>query len=150
MKIKHTFKGSCGNNYGYYAFIDGETDELVIGESWPREGGETFRGTYEKAVVRGELQILAKKATKLANAIEEYYKIHLPDVNGLALSCLHFGDKFYHNGQKYMVIDMNISACFISTAGNESSIVCALNLESYKVFCFSKDMKVCPSLNKEV
>lgn len=144
MKIKHTFKGSCGNNYGYYAFIDGETNELVIGENWPREGGETFRGTYEKAVVHGELQILAKEAPKLANAIEEYYKIHLHDVHGLTLSCLRFGDKFYHNTHKYLVIDMDISACFISTAGKESSITCALDLESYKVFCFDKNLQVSP------
>lgn len=143
MKIKHTFKGSCGNNYGYYAFIDGETNELVIGEDWPREGGEIFRGTYETAVPR-TLKTLAKDAPKLANAIEEYYKKYLHDVNSLALSCLHFGDKFYHNTHKYLVIDMDISACFIGTAGKESSITCALDLESYKVFCFDKNLQVSP------
>ena len=145
MKIKHTFKGSsCGNNYGYYAFIDGETNELVIGENWPHEGGETFRGTYEKAVVQGKLLTLANTAPKLAHAIEEYYRAHLSEASSIALSCLRFGDKFCHNNHKYMVIDMNISACFISAAGKESSIVCTLDLENYKVFCFDKDLQVWP------
>ena len=53
MKIKHTFKGSIGfglHDYGYYAYIDGETNELVIGDEWPHEGGEIFRGLMLNSV----------------------------------------------------------------------------------------------------
>ena len=65
MKIKHTFKGSCGsNNYGYYAYIDGKTNELVIGEDWPHEGGNIFRGTYAQ-LSRATLEELRNKAPKL-------------------------------------------------------------------------------------
>lgn len=42
MARTHTFKGST-DAYGYYAFI--ENGELVIGENWPREGGDTYRGS---------------------------------------------------------------------------------------------------------
>lgn len=144
MKIKHTFKGSKGvHGYGYFAFIDGDTNELVIGENWPHEGGELFRGTYVEAASK-TLRTLAKEAPALANAIEDYYMTHLFEINNNTLSCLRFGDKFCHNNRKYMVIDMNISTYFISTAGKESSIVCALDLESYKVFCFDKALRFCP------
>lgn len=37
---------------GYYAYI--EDNQLVIGEDWPREGGETYRGTYADATKRLE------------------------------------------------------------------------------------------------
>lgn len=142
MKIKHTFKGSKGaNGYGHFAFIDGETNELVIGESWPHEGGEIFRGTYEVAAQR-TLKTLAKEAPTLANSIVAYYAEHLQDVGKVTLQCLNFGDLFCHKGQLYTVIDLNISACFVSTCGKESTIVCALNHDSYKVYCFSKDTVV--------
>lgn len=145
MKIKHTFRGSKGfNGYGYLAFIDGETNELVIGENWPHEGGETFRGTYARAVSTGVLVTLTKEAETLARAIEEYYRTHLYENNEVELSCLKFGDSFLHNNHKYMIIDLNISACFISSCGEESSIICAVNLDTYKVNCFSKQLMVNP------
>ena len=72
MKIKHTFKGSKGTNgYGHFAYIDGETNELVIGENWPHEGGELFRGTYEAAKLT-ILNSLTKETPKLANSIVSY------------------------------------------------------------------------------
>lgn len=142
MKIKHTFKGSKGaNGYGHFAFIDGETNELVIGENWPHEGGEIFRGTYEVAAQR-TLKTLAKEAPTLANSIVAYYTEHLQDAGKVTLQCLNFGDLFCLKGQLYTVIDLNISACFVSTCGKESTIVCALNHDSYKVYCFSKDTVV--------
>jgi hypothetical protein len=142
MKIKHTFKGSKGaDGYGHFAYIDGETNELVIGENWPHEGGELFRGTYEAAKLT-ILNSLTKEAPKLANSIVSYYKEHLQETGKVTLQCLNFGDLFCHKGQLYTVIDLNISACFVSTCGKESSIVCALNHDSYKVFCFSKDLAV--------
>ena len=142
MKIKHTFKESKGaNGYGHFAFIDGETNELVIGENWPHEGGEIFRGTYEVAAQR-TLKTLAKEAPTLANSIVAYYAEHLQDAGKVTLQCLNFGDLFCHKGQLYTVIDLNISACFVSTCGKESTIVCALNHDSYKVYCFSKDTVV--------
>jgi hypothetical protein len=143
MKIKHTFKGSKGSHgYGYFAFIDGDTNELVIGESWPHEGGEIFRGTWAQ-IKKSTLEELRKEAPELYISITSY-PWYLAESSKVNLSCLRFGDKFCYNGYKYMVIDMNISSCFISTAGNESSIICALDLESYKVFCFDKTLQIEP------
>ena len=70
MAITHTFKGSKGaNGYGYYAYIsDGE---LVIGESWPHEGGELYRGSYENA--GKAIASLRKEAPVIADDIEAYY-----------------------------------------------------------------------------
>ena len=69
MVISHTFKGSS-DRYGYYAYIaDGL---LLVGESWPREGGTIYHGSYENAF--DVLALLKKKATKLYNSITEYYK----------------------------------------------------------------------------
>lgn len=144
MKIKHTFKGSKGiGGYGYFAFIDGDTNELVIGENWPHEGGETFRGTYA-AATSALAKLESKDDPALARAINKYYQEHLYETNNVTLACLRFGDKFEHDNQKYQVIDLNISSCFISTCGKESTIICALDLTSYKVYCFDKNLQVRP------
>lgn len=70
MAITHTFKGSKGaNGYGYYAYIsDGE---LVIGESWPHEGGELYRGSYENA--GKAIANLRREAPVIVDDIEAYY-----------------------------------------------------------------------------
>lgn len=69
MARTHIFKGSCVNGFGYYAYI--EDGELVVGEHWPREGGETFRGAYADAT--RVLRTLEKEAVALYNAITAYY-----------------------------------------------------------------------------
>ena len=70
MAITHHFKGSCkGSGYGYFAFI--ENGELVIGESWPHEGGEIYRGSYAEAT--NILRTLEKEATALFNSITKYF-----------------------------------------------------------------------------
>ena len=145
MKIKHTFKGSKGiGGYGYFAFIDGDTNELVIGENWPHEGGETFRGTFAEALSTALVTLAVKDDPTLAKSIIKYYQEHLGETNNITLACLHFGDKFEHNNQKYQVIDFNISSCFIGTCGKESTIVSALDLTSYRVYCFDKNLQVRP------
>jgi hypothetical protein len=72
MAITHTFKGSCRKGFGYYAYI--EDEELVIGENWPREGGETYRGSYANAY--RALRNLEKEAPALFKSITEYYAKH--------------------------------------------------------------------------
>lgn len=71
MARTHTFKGSS-EAYGYYAFI--EDGELVIGEHWPREGGDTYRGSYAGATK--QLEELKREAPKLFNSITKYYEEH--------------------------------------------------------------------------
>lgn len=62
MAVTHTFAGGFQKGgYGYYAFI--EDNELVIGENWPHEGGEIYRGTFANA--SRVLKTLEKEATKL-------------------------------------------------------------------------------------
>lgn len=71
MAITHTFKGSKGGGrYGYYAYI--EDGLLVIGEDWPHEGGDIYRGSFVNAF--DALYVLQKNEPKLFNSITEYYK----------------------------------------------------------------------------
>lgn len=75
MARTYTFRGGKGlHGYGYYAFI--EDGQLVIGEDWPREGGDLFRGTYEEAAKRGWLATLLVDAPNLYNDIEKYFNKH--------------------------------------------------------------------------
>lgn len=75
MVISYTFAGST-NRYGYYAYIaDGL---LLVGEDWPHEGGTLYHGSYENAF--DILALLKKKAPKLYNSINAYYKEN-PEVN---------------------------------------------------------------------
>ena len=69
MAITHHFKGSCGSVYGYYAYI--EDSKLVIGESWPHEGGEIFRGEYKNAAQI--MKTLKSENTLLHRAITKYF-----------------------------------------------------------------------------
>lgn len=145
MKIKHTFKGSKGfHGYGYFAFIDGDTNELVIGESWPHEGGEIFRGVYEDATPR-TLKTLAKDAPALANAIEEYYITHLLETNVTTLEALRPGMNFKRKNaeddSRYMLVDMEVSKCFVF-GEKLKGFVTALSLENYKIYLFDKSTKI--------
>ena len=68
MSITHTFAGSRANHgYGYYAFI--ENGELVIGEDWPHEGGEVYRGTFFNA--GRAMKNLEKENIRLFNSINK-------------------------------------------------------------------------------
>ena len=75
MAITHHFKGSKDSyGYGYFGYIvDGK---LVLGESWPREGGEVFRGTYQDARATRYFAELEQKAPQLYNSIVKYYATH--------------------------------------------------------------------------
>lgn len=75
--ITHNFGDSRDiYGYGYYAFI--EDGQLVICEHWPREGGETYRGTYRDATAR--MERLKKEDELLWQNIEFYYSKHKEEV----------------------------------------------------------------------
>jgi hypothetical protein len=138
MARTHTFKSSLKGGYGYYAFI--ENDELVIGESWPHEGGETYRDSFANAT--RALRNIEKEAPRLYNDIMKYYTEHVEPKRTIRIKDLKFGNEFILNNKKYMLIDMNISSCFVSTAGKESSIACALDMADFKVYCFDKETEI--------
>lgn len=72
MAITHHFKGSTDQyGYGYFGHI--EDGQLVLGESWPREGGVVFRGTYRDARATKYFAKLKDEAPKLYNSIVKYY-----------------------------------------------------------------------------
>lgn len=57
------------NRYGYYAYE--KNGQLVIGEDWPREGGDVYVGSYADAGYW--LKVLQHKEPKLYNSIVKYY-----------------------------------------------------------------------------
>lgn len=137
MAITHTFKGSKGNNgYGYFAFI--KDGELCIGESWPNEGGITYQGDYAGAY--RALRPLEKEAPTLYKSITTYYTNHTEVTETIAQ--LQFGEKFYSQGEEYMLIDMNPSACFLCSSGKPQTIFSAVNLNNHKVYCFEAETKI--------
>ena len=143
MAITYTFKGSKGlSSYGYFAYI--ENGELVIGENWPREGGETYRGSYANA--EGALRILEKEAPTLYTNIVRYYEEHKEKAHTMIIGQLKPGDKFVHmrHGTKHTFVIINTEALsfFINSEGRESYIAYALDLESYRLFCFDKMLEV--------
>lgn len=73
MAVTRTFKGSASPGWGYYAYI--EDGELVVGESWPREGGDLFRGSYS-CLPEHILEELNKQAPKLYKSITTYFENH--------------------------------------------------------------------------
>ena len=139
MARTHTFKGSFDRyGYGYYGFI--EDGELVLGENWPREGGDTYRGSFANAT--RILKNLEKDAPKLYNSIIKYYAEQVEANQKLKIKDLTFGNEFILNDKKYMLIDMNVSSCFISTTGQESSIACAVDMKDFRVYCFDKETEI--------
>jgi hypothetical protein len=143
MKIKHTFKSSRDNNgYGYYGYIN-EKNQLVLGESWPHEGGDTYTGSYEEAV--SILKTFKDKAPRLYNDIVKYYTKNQAETNVQALAFLGFGDKFIRvdteDPDKYMRIDFDVAKCFV--AGEKlSGFVAVLGLQDYRVYLFDSTTKV--------
>lgn len=70
MASIYTFKGSKGGGrYGYYAYL--KDGLLVVGEDWPHEGGDIYKGTYANA--KSVLALLKKEEPKLYKGIVEYY-----------------------------------------------------------------------------
>lgn len=143
MAITHTFRGGKDPyGYGYYGYI--EDNQLVLGETWPHEGGETYRGTYTGA--EHQLEKLKLKARQLYDDIEKYFTLHDPDIlcsgNPTKAGELTPGDKFKRKGNEYLMIDFLPSQCFVS--GIFSNFVCAVDLSTYKVICLDKDWEVEP------
>ena len=146
MARTHTFKSNRDNNgYGYYGFI--EDGELVLGESWPHEGGETYRGSFENAT--STLRNLKNEAPRLYNSIMKYYT-EKTYTNETCLSFLKPGDKFirlpnkdpnFKDNTEYLLIDMEISKCFVY-GDKMTGFATALDLEDYKVYIFDKTSKV--------
>ena len=56
------------------------------------------------------------------------------------LSDLCPGDKFLHKDTEYIVIDTKPSVHFLDITSPD--YVCALSLDTYKIMCFPKDLKV--------
>lgn len=136
MAITHTFAGSrAGRNYGYYAFI--ENGELVIGEDWPHEGGEVYRGTFFNA--GRAMRTLEKENVRLYNSICKYYEQHPENVSMTMLMNLKPGTKFKRkdDDEKYMLIDIDVSKCFVF-GEKLQGFVSAIGLTDYKVFLFDK------------
>lgn len=147
MARTHTFKSGRdgGSGFGYFGFI--EDGELVLFENWPREGGETYRGSFANAT--RALRNIEKEAPRLYNDIMKYYAEHVELKQTIRIKDLKFGNEFIINNKKYMLIDMNISSCFVSTAGKESSIACALDMADFKIYCFDKETEIkIPEENK--
>jgi hypothetical protein len=139
MARTHTFKSNLDSyGYGYYGFI--EDGALVLYESWPREGGETYRGSFANAT--RALRDLKEEAPRLYNSIMKYYTEHVEPKQTIRIKDLKFGNEFILNNKKYMLIDMNISSYFVNTAGKESSIACAVDIEDFKVYCFDRETEI--------
>ena len=52
------------------------------------------------------------------------------------------GNRFTYENTQYIMIDMNLSNCFVGSASSEQTIFCALNMKTYKVNCFLADTTV--------
>lgn len=145
MAITHTFKGSLKSGYGYFAYI--EDGELVIGESWPHEGGVIYRGNYLGAT--RALELLKNEAITLYNSIEKYFvKRDIYD-DAECLRTKHIkvkagdlkpGDRFKYENIEYLMIDFNPFECFMSTT--DRSALCAVNLTTYKVILINSDREI--------
>ena len=143
MTITYTFTGSKDSNgYGYFAFI--KDGQLVIGESWPHEGGIIYTGDYLGAA--GYLATLKQKDPKLYEDIEKCFSKHDPNtvLYGRSKSTtageLKPGDKFKRNKTEYLLVDLIPSECFLSQPF--SNFVFALNLSNYKVVGLEKTWEV--------
>ena len=137
MKIEHTFKSNRGiHGYGYYGYIDKDTQELVIGENWPHEGGDLYRGTFAGA--QGILNKLKEKAPRLYNDINKYYIDNPNEAGVLTLQALRPGEHFVRDTAEYVVIDMDISKCFV-WGDKMTDLKPVLCLEDFKVYLFTSE-----------
>lgn len=143
MAITHMFKGSKGfDSYGYYGYI--ENGQLVLGESWPREGGETYRGSFE-GVPESYVRELEQKAPTLIAHIRKYLEEN-PINYSTEVRHIAVGQMFKFEGRIYTVINANVApytcAYIIDENGKEVYLVPALDMESYRVQFFAKQLKV--------
>lgn len=58
------------------------------------------------------------------------------------ISDLGPGDKFFHNDTYYFVVDSLPYNYFLTAVVVDPSLVCALDLTTYKVVAFNSDVKV--------
>lgn len=58
------------------------------------------------------------------------------------ISKLQPGNIFTYEGTEYILVDMNPASCFVSSASKTQTILCALNMSTYKVNCFMADTEV--------
>lgn len=144
MAITHMFKGSKGfDSYGYYGYI--ENGQLVLGESWPREGGETYRGSFE-GVPESYVRELEQKAPTLIAHIRRYMQEHPTLSHETEVRHVAAGQMFQHKGRIYTVINGNATsysnAYIIDAAGKEVYLVAALDMESHRVQLFANNLNV--------
>lgn len=144
MAITHMFKGSKGfDSYGYYGYI--ENGQLVLGESWPREGGETYRGSFE-GVPESYVRELEQKAPTLIAHIRRYLQEHPTISYETEVRHVAAGQMFKHEGRIYTVINGNAApysnAYIIDAAGKEVYLVAALDMESHRVQLFANNLNV--------
>lgn len=144
MAITHMFKGSKGfDSYGYYGYI--ENGQLVLGESWPREGGETYRGSFE-GIPESYVRELEQKAPTLIAHIRKYMEEH-PNVSyETEVRHIAAGQMFKHKGRIYTVINGSgssyASSYIIDADGKEVYLVAALDMESHRVQLFANNLHV--------
>lgn len=69
---KYVFSGS-NFDYGYYAYLDSETGDFVLGEERGREGGPIYQGEY-KGDETPYMKIIKVENNKLYNSIKEYFR----------------------------------------------------------------------------
>lgn len=143
MAITHMFKGSKGfDSYGYYGYI--ENGQLVLGESWPREGGETYRGSFED-IPAHYVRELEQKAPTLIAHIRKYMEENPMD-SSCEVRYIGVGKMFRHSSRVYTVLNANVApytcAYVIDETGKEMYLVPALDMESYRVEFFAKQLRV--------
>lgn len=52
------------------------------------------------------------------------------------------GNRFIYNDTQYIMVDLNPSNVFVGSCGQEQTVFCGLNMNTYKVNCFLADTTV--------
>lgn len=52
------------------------------------------------------------------------------------------GNVFIYEDTEYILVDLNLSNCFIGSASKTQTIFCALNMSTYNINCFKADTEV--------
>ena len=71
---KYIFSGSSFD-YGYYAYLNTETGDFVLGEERGREGGSLYQGEY-KGDETPYINTIKTENPKLYNSIKKYFRKH--------------------------------------------------------------------------
>lgn len=56
----------------------------------------------------------------------------------MVLENIKIGQKFVYKNKVYLRIDFNLSA--ISLSGRYDEVICVLDMETFKIMCFSQSM----------